>query len=130
LTDLIPSPAEVPFNATGVVANVAVFFCAEALIFNFAKGLLINLTGVKGGAAANDTAFTFLWTIGLSGTSDSITVSPSGSSGTLKEVCLWAGEGEVSEVERLRWRLLTWFGEAEEGVWDRGRFRTGVSMPG
>ena len=64
------------------------------------------------------------------GTSESITVSPSGSSIPLIWVYLRASEVEVREFERHRWRLLILFGDDDEGVWERGRFRTGVNIPG
>jgi hypothetical protein len=119
--DLVPSVP--PLDAMGVSST---FFCAEAFKLSLAKGLLISTMGVSGGTGAKDTDKEAdpLCEMGLSGMGSSITVSCSSSWFTeLNRTFL--GLGDASELERNR--LLT-CRDSEDGVAERRRFRTGVSI--
>jgi hypothetical protein len=121
--DLVPSVP--PLDTMGVSST---FFCAEAFKLSLAKGLLISTMGVSGGTGAKDTAKEAdpLCEMGLSGMGSSITVSCSSSWFTeLNRTFL--GLGDASELERNR--LLT-CRDSEDGVAERRRFRTGVSILG
>jgi hypothetical protein len=119
LIDFVPSAPTL--DAMGVFST---FFCAEAFKLSLAKGLLISIMGVSGGAGANDTdkeAGPFC-EIGLSGMVNSVTMSFSSS--WFKELNrTFLGLGDALE----RNRLLT-CRDPEDGVAERRRFRTGVSI--
>jgi hypothetical protein len=114
----------VAFCATGVAK---LLFCADVFRLSFAKGSLISPSGVCG---ANDTeraVWSFRWVIGLSGTSDSRTVSSSS--------CSFAGyefrvvrNGDCAGGAFKQTRLLTCLEDDDEGVEERGRFLGGVSI--
>jgi hypothetical protein len=114
----------VAFCTTGVTR---LFFCADVFRLSFVKGSLISPSGVCG---ANDTeraVWSFRWVIGLSGTSDSRTVSSSSSS---FEGCglRVVRNGDCAGGAFKQTRLLTCLEDDDEGVEERGRFLGGVSI--
>ena len=112
----------VAFCATGVAR---LFFCADVFRLSFAKGSLISPSGVFG---ANDTeraTWSFRWVIGLSGTSDSRTVSSSSSSFVGYEFRVVRNRDCAGGAFKQT-RLLTCLEDDDEGVEERGRFLGGV----